>query len=287
MGQRVGTRMHDCYDGAEILPSIQGTIQANCCTYEDDPHGIDPALFHGVGLATFDHNEPRVGSTGLACMRPRGDAEPVIPGWTRPVCPYADNERVGRVTMPLESLSYEPVRYDADPTLDTERSQARYSNTVAHSTKARTQRRSEVWQEWLRGASEGRTVILIEELPRIAAGEEQAFIKTQALYQLDHDVTTLTIRGQACSLAVPLGDIQTICPAIDSMMILGKVEEMLDSSEKHRAIMLQYLQEDDRDGVPSRKRVCFVEESEDAKEQFVQALTALWLEKRNDHSMWF
>lgn len=75
---------------------------------------------------------------------------------------------------------------------------------------------------------------------------------------------------------------QVICPAADFLLFLERAEALLDEAEKKRAVMLQFSDED-----CEGRRICFLEESPTAKENFVQALTAIWLEKRNDHSMWF
>merc|ERR1719198_397384 len=56
----------------------------------------------------------------------------------------------------METLSYVPVRFDVSSTIDNDRSQARYSTIVVHSSRARTQRRSKAWAEWLRVAIGGR-----------------------------------------------------------------------------------------------------------------------------------
>jgi len=66
------------------------------------------------------------------------------------------------------------------------------------------------------------------------------------------------------------------------MLLFSQVDSLLDESELRRAVLIQYLSD-----ASERRRVCFLEQSDAAKDEFVQALTALWLEKRNDHSMWF
>merc|ERR1719443_846908 len=71
---------------------------------------------------------------------------------------------------PIESLAYSPIRFEVSPTIDVERSQARYSNLVIQSSRARLQRRSKVWEDWLRLAEAGRAITLLtgfpEETPR-------------------------------------------------------------------------------------------------------------------------
>jgi len=193
----------------------------------------------------------------------------------------------------IESLSYLPVRFDEGNTFDVERSHTRYSKIIVHSTRARTQRRSKAWEDWLRGATAGRAVTLLSgfgSTPRNNGEAEGVDVvpcsKVPATYFLDRGLTKLSVlptdahASEAIMLLVD--NIQVICPASDFMLFFDQIQARLDESEKARAVLLQYVTED-----TERKRLCFLEESEAAKDRFVQALTALWLEKRNDHSMWF
>jgi|Transcript_54111 hypothetical protein len=200
----------------------------------------------------------------------------------------------------MESLSYMPVRFDPHSTIDEERSHSRYSKIVVHSTRARTQRRSKAWEEWLRAATAGRSVTLLSgtglQTPRgnekgTEAMETASYTKVEATYYLDRALTKLSIlpaesnTGEAAAMppiTIMVDNIQVICPLTDFMLLSEVVEAQLDEGERSRAALLQYQSEGSK-----QKRVCFLEESENAKDRFVQALTALWLEKRNDHSMWF
>lgn len=186
---------------------------------------------------------------------------------------------------PLESLSYVPLRFDESCTIDMERSQARYAKIAAHSTRARTQRRTKVWEEWLREAAVGQPVTILTGID--SSDESPAgCVRTPARYTVDKSLTTLSFvpadDGDEPVSRIPVDNIQVICPAMDFMLFVDKVEGELDEKEKSRAVLVQYVTAD-----TERKRVCFLAHSETEKDRFVQALTALWLEKRNDHSMWF
>merc|ERR1719375_1356112 len=104
-------------------------------------------------------------------------------------------EVVGPGSDLMESLSYSPVRFDATSTIDVERSQARYSNLVVHSSRSRLQKRSKVWEDWLRAATAGRNVTLLsgfsEETPRARAdGSSAASVRRcPARYFLDRALT--------------------------------------------------------------------------------------------------
>jgi len=214
----------------------------------------------------------RPGQPGQRCGCFNGDAE----------AGKAD----GSPTQPIESLSYMPMRFDESSTVDAERSHSRYSKIMVHSTRARTQRRSKAWEDWLRAATAGRAITLLDGLAE--ASEEQSAVlqRIPAMYHLDRPLTKLSILpangADTDAVTIMVDCIQVICPATDFMLFYDQIDAKLEESERSRAVLLQYVTED-----TERRRVCFLEESEVAKDRFVQALTALWLEKRNDHSMWF
>jgi len=196
----------------------------------------------------------------------------------------------------LETLSYSPVRFDAAATLDVERSQQRYSRIVVHSTRARTRKRSKVWEDWLRTAtSSGRQVTLVGtlEVTREVTGEDSvpACRRIAAMCHLDQAHTRLSVRpletGDCAEMAatVRINDILVICSASDRAELLDWLVEDLDPSEKACVIFLEYAS--NPENLNERKRLCFLEESEAARDGFLQAFTALWLEKRTNHSVWF
>jgi len=199
--------------------------------------------------------------------------------------PHAE-QQADSPTQPLETLSYVPVRFDESSTVDAERSHSRYSKIMVHSTRARTQRRSKVWEDWLRAATAGRAITLLNGLAEDSENQASVLEKIPAMYHLDRPLTKLSFLpangAEVPAITILVDSIQVICPATDFMLFYDQVDAKLDESEKSRAVLLQYTTDD-----TERKRVCFLEESVAAKERFVQALTALWLEKRNDHSMWF
>lgn len=256
----------------------------------------------------------------------------------------------------FEALSYTPVCFDEGVTFDYERSHQRYSKIVVHSTRARTQRRSQIWEEWMRAAIAGRPIVLLcglggslpvsdaqsstdsqhwpqghdQDQDDVAPQEKSTmtvdsrddfpgrdkttmtvFSRVSASYFLDRSCTMLSIvrldgpdsddgsrhtgtpsttattpttceSGEHAPLRIPVANIQVICPASEFMLLFEEVNTHLSDQEKNRAVLLQYTNQED-----VRKRVCFLEDSEAAKDSCIQALTALWLETRNNHSMWF
>jgi len=199
---------------------------------------------------------------------------------------YSDFADPSLLMQQMESLEYTPLRFDEGATMDAERSHARYSKIVVHSTRARTQRRSKAWDDWLRDATAGRAITLLAGFNEAGSDASVPIKEVPAMYHLDRGLAKLSILPangvDASPITIMVDNIQVICPAKDFMLIIDQLDERLDKAEKGRAVLLQYVTED-----TERKRVCFLEESDAAKDRFVQALTALWLEKRNDHSMWF
>jgi len=215
-------------------------------------------------------------------------------------CCRADHDEDGITGLTaMETLSYVPVRFEVSSTVDVDRSQARYQKIVVHSSRARTQRRSKAWEEWLRAATSGRSVTLLFgagfHSPRDGA-QAQALAgdcrKVKSTYFLDRGLTKMSIipadpgsgtdETSPAPVTILVDNIQVVCPLTDFMLLSEAMEQQLTEEERSRAALVQYLTEDN-----VSKRVCFLEESENAKDRCIQALTALWLEKRNDHSMWF
>lgn len=273
--------------GQQIAPEVA------CCRSEKGGRGCEISLFD-----LSDH--PNAPNSAHSLVQIHGcTAEPpdfvqqMDPDeWGCSSCRADDTDIVGLSSM--DALSYVPVRFDVTSTVDADRSQARYSKIVVHSTRARTQRRSKAWEEWLRAATAGREITLLVgegfQTTRIDITKEALLNgcqKINAKYCLDRGLTKLTIMpvdpGANCKpVAILVDNIQVVCPLTDFMLLSDVVEAQLDESERSRAALVQYLAESGES-----QRVCFLEESENAKDRCVQALTALWLEKRNDHSMWF
>lgn len=262
------------------------TIRLQCC----HPEGVTTESLNEVHPMYDEYYQDAM--VAIRELTPTGMTDQDIANWR---CCRSDDLPNDSVvpSVGLESLSYEPVRFDISPTMDEERSQKRYSNIVMHSTRARTQRRSQAWDTWLRGATSGRPITLLSNFEHAEKGLDdegnaKACLRTPAKYRLDSTLVKLTITDiggpepRDEPINIPIDNIQVICPATEFMLFFDQVEGQLDQGEKQRAVLLQYQLSDS-----PRARLCFLEESELAKDKFVQALTALWLEKRSDNSMWF
>lgn len=268
----------------EHLPNRWNTDDVDF-TGEHEPHLDEVAAIHPLYCEPARSHPGTHGS--LASMSCKPGLDQATERWG--CCRNADSDSAQNSSnsmLPLESLSYMPVRFDAGSTIDVERSDARYSKIVVHSTRARTQKRSKAWEDWLRAANAGRSITLLSGIAGVSDDKAPNLQKIQAMYYLDRALTKLSILPsngiKIPQITIVVDNIQVICPATDFMLLLDHVDTKLDELEKNRAVLLQYVTED-----TERKRICFLEESEAGKDRFVQALTALWLEKRNDHSMWF
>lgn len=196
----------------------------------------------------------------------------------------------------LVSESFLATRFDEEETFDEERSHERYSKVSMH-TGQKSQRRSGIWEDWVGGAVAGQTVLLLEGLRgsgskawekplQCGVDVKPACSKVSAMYCLDRDLTRLCIvpmgPEKVPAISVPVQNLQMICPASDFMPFFGSLNSQLDESEKARAVLLQYVTEH-----TEQKFVCMLEESDLARDRFVQALTALWQEQRSDRAMQF
>lgn len=193
--------------------------------------------------------------------------------------------------QPLESLSYQPLRFDVGHTVDVERSHQRYSNIVLHGNRAMTQKRSKAWGNWISAATAGRAATLLTGLADGDQKPTRPLVPVPAKYFLDRSGARLCVRpdrpdaAAAEALAIALDNIHLICPVTDAASVSSHLDvSKLSAAEQRCAVLLQYSEED---GKVDRRRACLIVDSEAARDDFVQALTALWLERRNDHSMWF
>jgi hypothetical protein len=108
------------------------------------------------------------------------------------------------------------------------------------------------------------------------------------MYYVDRSLATMSILpsngSEQPKMEIPIALIQIICPVTDIMRLLDQLDASLQDSEIERGVLVEYYADKEKS---SRLRVCFLEETPSMRDRFVQALTSLWLEKRNDHSMWF
>mmetsp|Transcript_15987 Transcript_15987/g.30095 ORF Transcript_15987/g.30095 Transcript_15987/m.30095 type:complete len:260 (+) Transcript_15987:62-841(+) len=197
-----------------------------------------------------------------------------------------DGQRVPEVPEPLhmQSLSYSPVKYEECDTIDTSRSQERYSNALVHTARMNTRRQLLDRQAWLNSAIQGRYVMLLQTQAEVGAPMSRVPTK----YYLDHNHASLSFCAggpDAVHVVIMMEAIQGICSLADSMMLMTQWELRLTDMEKSCGVLLRYRSHADTKSVSHD--VCFLEESEAAKDMFIHILTVLWLEKPQPHSVWF
>jgi len=268
------------------------THSARCCQQEPvSQNWADELRRSEVNLQDENHS----GSTGYAeADQPLAKSLPCLSdsqGFA--CCQQQDAQESGSVPFqPLESLSYTPFRFDEGHTVDLERSHERYSKILMHNNRAMTQKRSKACGDWISAATAGRAATLLTGMAD--AGDQQLtrlLVPVPAMYYLDRSGTRLSIRPQAANgvmteaFSITIENIQVICPVTDIATCSSQLESSnLSAAEQRCAVLLQYCEEDAK---VDRRRCCLIVDSEAARDDFVQALMALWLERRNDHSMWF
>ncbi|CAE7246221.1 Icl1e [Symbiodinium microadriaticum] len=188
-----------------------------------------------------------------------------------------------REALHMQTLSYSPVRYEECDTIDTARSQDRYSNALVHTARMNTRRQLLDRQAWLSSAVQGRYAMLLVSSPE-AHGAPIWRVPTK--YYLDHNHSSLSFfpgGADGTDLSIMMDAILGICSLSDSMMLIAQWESHLTDMEKNCGVLLKYRSNDAK---ASGCEVCFLEESEAAKDMFIHILTVLWLEKPQPHSAW-
>lgn len=185
----------------------------------------------------------------------------------------------------VESLSYQPLRFDDGPTTDTERSHERYNLYIGKRQINQPFRGPLTWMEWLRDAPAGRPMVLLTPQPEDTDKPISGSVKIRGWVHIDVALTQLTLftydSDSSHSLIVRIDSIKLVCPAAVLLDLFQHDTSSLEESELERAVLLQYIAENSH-----RKHVCFVMESSRVKTCFIQALTALLLEQRRDEDIW-
>ncbi|CAK9001123.1 unnamed protein product [Durusdinium trenchii] len=182
----------------------------------------------------------------------------------------------------IQTLNYSPVSYDFCETTDASRSQERYSNALVHTARITTRRQLLDRRAWLASAVQGRHAMLLN-----STEEAIPLVRHPAKYFLDDNHSALSFLPGGTELepvVIMMDAIQAICSLTDSMLRITQWDLHLTELEKNCGILLKYR---DDDAEQTSKEICFLEESEAAKELFVTVLTVLWLEKPHSHSVWF
>eukprot|EP00930_Biecheleria_cincta_P055688 TRINITY_DN41983_c0_g1_i1.p1 TRINITY_DN41983_c0_g1~~TRINITY_DN41983_c0_g1_i1.p1 ORF type:complete len:309 (-),score=38.12 TRINITY_DN41983_c0_g1_i1:230-1135(-) len=198
----------------------------------------------------------------------------------------------------MQSLSYNPTQFEECSTEDTDRSQGRYSNTSVLSCRIKTRKQMQHQEAWVQSAVEGRPVILVlHNSSEVRAGMSGMSAKgdpvphlrkVHAKYVLDRSHAALSILPQGRididSVVVYMEAIRVISSVPESVLFMAQWGSSLSRMEQNCGVIMQYCCEDETSGV---KEICFLEESEAAKDTFIEGLTALWLQEPQKHSLWY
>mmetsp|Transcript_16802 Transcript_16802/g.29501 ORF Transcript_16802/g.29501 Transcript_16802/m.29501 type:complete len:283 (+) Transcript_16802:49-897(+) len=190
----------------------------------------------------------------------------------------------------IESLNYLPVRFDDSSTIDTERSEDRYENLTVHTSRLHTRRQMQNREAWLRAAVSGKSAMLLQAWSIQDSSDSMPSVqKVPATYILDQNHAALSILPQGRTdidkIVILMDAITAICPIRESVLFMAQWESHLSELEQSCAVLMKYSNDDDISG--GLRQVCVLEESEAAKDSFIQVLTSLWLNKPRRHSMWY
>jgi len=258
-----------------------GQVPVQCCQQEQMERRCD--------------GEFRTGVTQLRCDVDKDECLPdrLHLGWTESASHSAqlfvddtDEQRfmyeVSGQPLYIQTLSYSPVSYDMCDTVDTSRSQERYSNALVHTARMNTRRQFLDRQAWLSSAVQGRHAMLLN-----SSNQAVSLSRIPAKYFLDSNHSALSFLPNGSEIppvVIMMESIQAVCSLTDSMMRIAQWELHLTELEQKCGVLLKYR---DDDAAHTSKEICFLEESEAAKDVFVNVLTVLWLEKPQSHSVWF
>lgn len=190
----------------------------------------------------------------------------------------------------VESLGYSPVQYESDEgVFDVERSSARYSRTrrkhIGNFHPDDIRRMPPVCAVWLHSCNTGRAVVVIGI--DHADGSGPLILRTDCvLYASAPQKTCVFLPSsneKMHSIKICIPRIQAICPWTTFVPFLDELEvrETLSESEAARAVVIQYISDapTDVERTPEERKstVCFLEESDDMKDNCIQALSLLAL----------
>eukprot|EP00811_Abedinium_folium_P001587 NODE_11453_length_1285_cov_8.512953.p1 GENE.NODE_11453_length_1285_cov_8.512953~~NODE_11453_length_1285_cov_8.512953.p1 ORF type:complete len:275 (-),score=45.31 NODE_11453_length_1285_cov_8.512953:270-1094(-) len=190
----------------------------------------------------------------------------------------------------VESLNYMPLAYDASQTtIDLERSHDRYKKLAMHSKHGWSLGTAMPSAAWMRAAASGMPVTIVTPAPAPVGTLRSACGRLQGMLYLDGNFTKVTLLSVELSnqlaLRVRIDQMQVISPTSDSEFY-GAV---LDPAELGLGVLIQYTLADDNCGATDVGpwQVCFLVAAAPSREAFIDGLTTLWLEKRNQRETWF
>ncbi|CAK9035552.1 unnamed protein product [Durusdinium trenchii] len=193
----------------------------------------------------------------------------------------------------IQTLNYSPVSYDFCETTDASRSQERYSNALVHTARITTRRQLLDRRAWLASAVQGRHAMLLN-----STEEAKCTSPVAARYFLDDNHSALSFLPGGTELepvVIMMDAIQAICSLTDSMLRITQWDLHLTELEKNCGILLKPKRSAlwergakqgakqfdllpgkvdmfcnryrDDDAEQTSKEICFLEESEAAKDE--------------------
>jgi len=144
--------------------------------------------------------------------------------------------------------------------------------------------RQSVLEEWLTGTiHDGHPVIILTPCPLILGMQISSPSKVPSMMYLNSALMTLTILSngfnEALEVTIFIDSIQSICSAEHGIALLAELAAIVSEGEKTQSILLQYISSD---GVA--RHIFFIEESERAKDLFIQEFRLICIARRDGHT---
>lgn len=182
---------------------------------------------------------------------------------------------------PLECLNYSPLHYDASDCVDAERSMARYNSIARHNKHWHSPTHLKMSRmPWIQAMRSGVPIILLG--PIMKDNDDPYCQKIRAKIFLARDCAQLKLASDETNVPFSKTINLNRIRVIGSASMFKQIVVQLDESDKDQAVYVQYA-------APSGGLtcICFLAASEQRKDEFIQALTTLWLEKQGDNDKWF
>eukprot|EP00811_Abedinium_folium_P002600 NODE_12388_length_1227_cov_11.265455.p1 GENE.NODE_12388_length_1227_cov_11.265455~~NODE_12388_length_1227_cov_11.265455.p1 ORF type:complete len:257 (+),score=53.00 NODE_12388_length_1227_cov_11.265455:2-772(+) len=131
-----------------------------------------------------------------------------------------------------------------------------------------------IWEDWMRELGDGRAVTIITHATSLTGENTGSCYKLSAVVYLNLALTKLTFYPDMESdffvISVLVDHVQVVCAALAFKQFHDRFGCVLSEKDMGRAVLLQYTTEDFE-----RKVICFLEVTGRARDTFVDALTAI------------
>lgn len=183
----------------------------------------------------------------------------------------------------VEGLNYIPLHYDSSESVDAERSMARYNSIGRHNKNWHSPKHLIMSRmPWIQSMCRGIPIILLGPIMKGGDSPFTNYQKIRAKVFLARDCAQLRVASDETNVAFSKTINLNKIKVIGSASMFEQIVVKLDECDKDRAVYLQYA-----GSSGNATCICFLISPEQRKDEFIQALTTLWLEKQGDKDKWF